>query len=73
MPENTTRITNQAAVTATRAIIGNNCSVDLAVDVIEAVRPHIESPLFDRVKSLQSDLAAAHAEIDRLRAAASQG
>lgn len=62
------RITNQAAVTAARATIGNGCPEDLAVEVIEVVRPHLEAPLFAIVKALQNELADARAEIARLSA-----
>lgn len=67
MPESTgSRITNQAAIIAVRATIGNNCSEDLAVEVIEVVRPHLEAPIFAIVKALQKELADARGEIVRL-------
>lgn len=67
MPETTgSRITNQAAIVAVRATIGNNCPEDLAVEVIEVVRPHLEAPIVAIVKSLQKELAEAREEIARL-------
>jgi|LakMenE18May11ns_1017448.scaffolds.fasta_scaffold6165519_1 hypothetical protein len=71
MPESTgSRITNQAAIIAVRATIGNSCSEDLAVEVIEVVRPHLEAPIFAIVKALQKELADARGEIVRLTEAA---
>lgn len=70
MPESTgSRITNQAAVVAVRATIGGNCSEDLAVEVVEVVRPHLEAPIFAVVRTLQQELAEARAEIARISAA----
>ena len=67
MPEsNVSRITNQAAVTAVRATLGKSCSDEMAVEIIEVVRPHLESPLFMIVKSLRKELAQAREEIARL-------
>jgi len=68
MPEsNGSRITNQAAIVAVRATVGSGCSEDLAIEIIEVVRPHLESPIFATVKSLQKELAAAREEIARLQ------
>ena len=67
MPEFTgSRITNQAAVTAVRAAVGGNCPEDLAIEVVEVVRPHLEAPLFAIVRALQKELADAREEIARL-------
>jgi len=67
MPESTgSRVTNQAAVVAVRATIGGNCPEDLAVEVVEVVRPHLESPLVALVRALQKELADAREEIARL-------
>lgn len=71
MPESTgSRITNQAAVVAVRATIGSGCSEDLAIEVIEVVRPHLEAPIFTIVKSLQKELAEAREELLRLQQSA---
>jgi hypothetical protein len=68
MPESTgSRITNQAAVVAVRATVGNGCPEELAIEVVEVVRPHIEAPIFSIVKSLQKELAEAREEIARLQ------
>lgn len=68
MPEsNGSRITNQAAIVAVRATVGSGCSEDLAIEIIEVVRPHLESSIFAIVKSLQKELAEAREEIARLQ------
>lgn len=68
MPESTgSRITNQAAVVAVRATVGNGCPEELAVEIIEVVRPHLEAPIFTIVKALQKELAEAREEIARLQ------
>jgi len=64
------RITNQAALIAVRATVGNGCSEDLAVEIVEVVRPHLEGPIFAVVKSLQKELAEAREEIARLQQSA---
>jgi hypothetical protein len=61
------RITNQAAVVAVRATVGNGCPEELAVEIIEVVRPHLEAPIFTIVKTLQKELAEAREEIARLQ------
>lgn len=52
---------NQAAVTAARAALGPQVGEDVAVDVVEVVRPHIERPY-------QLALAQAQQENAELRA-----
>lgn len=49
---------NQAALTAVRAVLG--CTEEVAADIVEIVRPHIEQPL-------RSALARALEENQRLR------
>lgn len=72
MPANNTpvpaRIPPQAAVTAARAMIGNSCTDELALDVVETIRPHLEYPYVALIQSLRIDLEAANLEIERLRA-----
>ncbi|MBU6200619.1 MAG: hypothetical protein KJS90_01310 [Acidobacteria bacterium] len=68
MPDSTgSRVTNQAAVVAVRATVGSGCSEDLAVEIVEVVRPHLEAPIFSIVKALQKELSDARAEIARLQ------
>lgn len=68
MPDSSgSRITNQAAIVAVRATVGSGCSEDLAIEIIEVVRPHLESSIFAIVKSLQKELAEAREEIARLQ------
>jgi hypothetical protein len=72
MPTSTpvpTRIAPQAAITATRALIGPTCGEELASDIVEVIRPHLEYPYVEMIKALRAELETAKAEIERLRAA----
>lgn len=63
------RITNQAAVMAVQAMIGDNCGEEFAIDIIEVVRPHLESPIQFVVSDLRRQLAEATAIIASLQQA----
>lgn len=60
------RITPKAAVVAVQAVIGDGCQEDLAVDVVEVVRPHLESPYVALIETLRRELSSARDEIARL-------
>ena len=63
------RIIPQDALVAAKALIGNNCSDELAVDVVEVVRGHVEYPYAAYIADLHAELAEARAEIERLKSA----
>lgn len=62
------RITNQAAVMAVQAMIGDNCDEEFAIEIVEVVRPHLESPIQFVVSDLRRQLAEAQETIERLQA-----
>jgi hypothetical protein len=67
MPAPTTnRITPQAAVAAVRAMLGSACTEDVAIDVIEVVRPYLDAPYVALIESLRGELNQAREEIVRL-------
>jgi hypothetical protein len=65
----TTRIIPEAAIVAAKAMIGNNCSDELAIDVVEVVRGHVEYPYAAYIADLHIKLDEARAEIKRLKSA----
>jgi GH18 family chitinase len=67
MPASTTnRIAPQAAVTAVRAMLGSTVAEDVAIDVIEVIRPHLDAPYVALIESLRAELNQAREEIARL-------
>ena len=67
MPASTTnRITPQAAVAAVRAMLGSGCTEDVAIDVIEVLRPYLDTPYVALIESLRAELTQAREEIARL-------
>ena len=62
----TNRITPQAAVIAVRAMLGPNCTDETATDVIEVIRPYLDTPYSALTESLRAELRQAREEIARL-------
>lgn len=63
------RILPEAAVVAAKAMIGNNCSDELAADVVEVVRGHVEYPYAAYIAQLHQELEQARAEIKKSKSA----
>ncbi len=59
----TSRIIPEAAVVAAKAMVGNGCTDELATEIVEVVRVHVEFPYAAYIAQLHEELAAARAEI----------
>lgn len=57
-----TRAVNDAAITAVRAMVGETCDRDMALDIIEVLRPHLEQAWAIRVKQLEEKISELQAK-----------
>jgi hypothetical protein len=48
------RAVNSNAVMAVRAMVGADCDDDLAIDIIEVLRPHLETGWLDQIRVLNA-------------------
>lgn len=65
----TSRIVPEAAIVAAKAMVGNGCTDELAMEIVEVVRVHVEYPYAAYIAQLHEELAAARAEIVSLQSA----
>lgn len=63
----TSRIVPEAAVVAAKAMVGNSCTDELAVEIVEVVRVHVEYPYAAYIAQLHEEITEARAEIARLQ------
>lgn len=56
------RVVSNEAIIAVRAMVGETCDRDMALDIIEVLRPHLEQAWVIRVKQLEEKISALQAK-----------
>lgn len=51
------RAVNNEAILAVRAMVGETCDHEMALDIIESLRPHLERPWALRVQQLEEKIS----------------
>lgn len=57
------RAVSDDAITAVRAMVGETCDRDMALDIIEVLRPHLEHAWALRVKQLEEKIKELQAKV----------
>lgn len=61
VPQPTRAVSNEAII-AVRAMVGETCDRDMALDIIEVLRPHLEHAWAIRVKQLEEKISELQAK-----------
>lgn len=62
-PTQPTRTVSNDAIIAVMAMVGENCDRETALDIIEALRPHLEHAWVLRVRQLEEKISQLQATV----------